>query len=244
MTNQLETDLRQIFQDHAANAPLDRADEVTAFARRSRRRYRLRRRGVVLFPIVLVVVVVTAILVSGGKQTVEFASWSATPTPPAPRQVSSAETACIPLANQMSRLMNSHFMDFPHSWKVVGADVRGPYTLVVLEGIDDPSTGASCLTGPGFSPQLTTFNSNPLPAPGRISLAWGGNASPEDTVAVGPIGAGVTGVVLDLQNGSHVTASVVGRVCAAWWPGRGPRVYPASARLSTAHGTKVQSIAG
>jgi hypothetical protein len=135
------------------------------------------------------------------------------------------------------------------SWQAEVEDTRGPYVLVVYQATDGTSTdSASCLTGgsswsggsqimlsngDGASISTSPSNgtgpsqgqgssslSNSPPSPetiGDLSTSW--NSSSNDEVAIGQAGAGVTGVTIDLSDGTNVTATVAGGYFAAWWPG-------------------------
>jgi hypothetical protein len=193
-------------------------------------------------------IVATSLVLSSTGPGMQYAdaAWSQTPTIPAPGQVASAESTChaqIPVA--ASQLpVREQFISDPGAWHVVGVDTRGRSTLVGLTATSSTGTNTQsdqlvCLVdGPAPATALkgtptpeaditqTTTNGGPaevpVPAPGHIAGGGSGwDATYGNWVAMGRVGAGVTGVTLVLRDGTKVEATVVNGYYMAWWPGNG-----------------------
>jgi len=143
-----------------------------------------------------------------------FAGWRAKPTVPRLGQIPTAESACNA---QTAPLV---------------ADVRGPFSLLLYltpPGAGDPAGAVvACL------PALHSQSFIGVPAQGLApsalavadvetdyaSFAGAPVRGSAYTYIVGQVGTAVTGVTLDLQDGSQVQATTTSGWFAAWWPGQ------------------------
>ncbi|HUA47482.1 MAG TPA: hypothetical protein VMA77_19760 [Solirubrobacteraceae bacterium] len=137
-----------------------------------------------------------------------FAGWSPTPTPPAPGQLATAQASCeggqSPIAGLPLKL----------------ADTRGPFTFSVYA---NDTSSATCIKGPSFTAVSGTIASTAMnPAADQILLSTEhqtGHGGQAFSFAEGQTGAGVSGVMLTLDDGTKVQATVGGGWFVAWWPG-------------------------
>lgn len=256
MSGTLEQKLRSFYSQSALELPMRSVANVHARSYpRSHFGSRTTLRVGLSVPL-LAVAAVGALLASGGSpRTASFVRWSATPTPAPSGQVASAQTSCSSVVSSVSGHFatgpgaNSVFAPSTAGWDQLLADTRGPYTLVAFDAtVGSETEAAACLTGgPQFAsrPQVAIRSlgaSASEPAPGAVSgpaTEW--NATSNVTVAVGQIGAGVTGVTLVLANGSDVVATVGNGYYAAWWPGN---ANVQSGSVATASGTTSQVFPG
>ncbi|MGH9091128.1 MAG: hypothetical protein ACRDZR_07105 [Acidimicrobiales bacterium] len=176
-----------------------------------------------------------------------YAAWSPTPTIASPGQVSAADSLCVEEATQsFSQATPALGVGAPQSWRAVADDVRGPYTLVVLEATSATGTDqGSCLTGPGALATGSLMVAEPsgsatTPAPGTVSQGYAFGPGSDTTVLVGAVGSGVSGVTIALSDGTRVTATVANGFYAAWWPGD---FSPVSTTVTTVSGTSTQRLA-
>lgn len=208
--------------------------EITTFRRRRQRRgFALGGAGLAASG---VGAALAALLVGAGAPSA-FAAWTATPSTPAPGQVSAAEATCkagaaTPPAGAPAVPTN-----------VSLTDTRGPFTLVLF-GANTSTQGAlMCLSGPDGTQFSISSGSQPVPAvAGQITVnrLQGASANGQRyVIAEGSLGSAVSGVTLALTDGKHVTASVGNGLFLTWWPGN---TTVTSATLTTATGTMTQPI--
>lgn len=181
--------------------------------------------------------VATLALIGGSPQSA-FAGWSATPTPPASGQLTSAVSGCQGAIAQVPPNVNKAVN--PSSLIPEVTDVRGPFTVTVFgqQGQDELVCLASLdnaslrWMGPPSAPV----------GPGVIAVdrvSYGARDGQSYSLAVGRTGAGVTGVTLSLGDGSQVTATTGNGVFVAWWPGSHSIT---SAAVVTATGVTTQPL--
>ena len=199
---------------------------------RRHHRSRVLRRAAVFGAGVVAASVATTLVLSAGPGTVDaFAGWVAVPTSPTIGQLASAETAC--------QSLNPH----GHPWisgaqQPVVADTRGPFTLLVYtgNGLDDLCLSGPSLTVGGTDPTSAPVAPDNITVAGELVLQGGG---PYFTMAVGGVGAGVSGVTLALGNRSTVETTVSNGYFVAWWPGE-PGAD--SAQITTPSGVSTQEL--
>jgi hypothetical protein len=145
-----------------------------------------------------------------------FAGWRAKPTVPRLGEIPAAESAC-PVAAQSTLLV---------------ADVRGPFSLLLY--LKPPQAGDPAGFVVACLPTLHSEELDGVPlqglAPSALavanvetdyaSFAGAPVAGSAYTDIVGQVGSTVTGVTLDLQDGSQVQATTTNGWFAAWWPGQ------------------------
>ncbi len=192
--------------------------------------------------------VTTVVLVLGGPGTTNaFAAWTASPTTPAPRQVVSAEAACLAAAASPAKAPPGVATG---TTQVSLVDTRGPFTLVLFGSNTSTDGPLMCVSGPSVSPsteQNSVFqsigNQSALPGAGQITLDRLRPEAADDgqpyTVAEGSVGSGVTAATLTLSDGSQVVATVGNGLFLAWWPGS---AGVTSATLTTDSGTTSERI--
>lgn len=175
---------------------------------------------------------VTAVLSLAGGATNAFAGWSAQPTPAGPAQLAAAQNYC-----------QANIPD-PGTTTQEAVDNRGPFTIIAYAGpAGAVQTYNFCTYGPGMDNASGWTSSPPVtPAAGHLFL-WSDHTGTDNGQDYGTLfasaGAGVTGAVLTLTDGSQVTATVQNGWVIAWWPGDG---HVASAQLTTGAGTATQSF--
>ncbi len=220
MTQQLETQLREVFAQRARQVPAQACARLREGDYRPRSSLRLP--GLALGGVATIVLLAAiALSIAGLNPDTQraFAGWTPAPTLPARGQVARAEAAC------KGNLTTLAARD--GQWQTVLTDTRGPYTIVLLA---DAGGHANCLTGPETVPHPaigggegyqggTSFTA---PA-GRIDVSSYGfsrtrNEQPYMYVS-GRVGSGVNAVTLVLGNGTRVLASVAHSWFLAWWPG-------------------------
>lgn len=180
----------------------------------------------------------TLLLVSGTSQN-PFVGWTAAPTPPATGQLTSADADCQSALAQLPPTPDG--AAGPASLVPELSDVRGPYTVTVFG--NDTGTEVVCVAAPDGNSTLRRITGPDAPvAPGAIRVDQI-SVLPDSrlvyTVVEGRTGEGVTGVTLDLADGSQVTATTGNGVFLAWWPGS---QTVSSATVSTAGGTTSSPI--
>jgi hypothetical protein len=170
---------------------------------------------------------------NGAPTTVQgvYASWTSTPTTPAPDQVAMADATCARALNGQTRPAGGEnpYASANGKWQPVVTDPRGPFTLVAENAATPEGTFQGlCLidaTNPSFGGSLISTPSNDVPAPGTIGRPQGGGGSGAEgrnaySYVEGNVGDGVTGVTLQLANGLTVTSTVANHIYLAWWPGQ------------------------
>ena len=161
---------------------------------------------------------VTAAILMGGVlgagPSQAFAGWRATPTAPRAGEISTAESAC------------------PARTTLLVADIRGPFSLLLY--LTSPETGDPAGAVIACLPELNSQSFVGVPvqdvAPGAVavadietdyaSFAGAPVRGSAYTYIVGQVGTAVTGVTLDLQDGTQVQATATNGWFAAWWPGQ------------------------
>jgi hypothetical protein len=228
MTDQLEPALRAALQERAAEVP------AASVARLHHLDYHPRTRR--LRPPVAIGALASAAGTAGAVAIVislsagassAFAGWSPKPTAPAPDQLATAGADCqtqSPIAGLPLKL----------------ADTRGPFTFSVYA---DSNSSATCINGPGFVAVSGNESSAPIAVPaGRILLSsshTSNRAGAAYSFADGRAGDGVSAVVLTLDDGTQVQATVANGWFVAWWPGaQGAK----SAAITTPTGVATQTF--
>jgi hypothetical protein len=250
MLNQVEDQLRSVLREHANEASEEAIARLTLTDYRPRSHSTRTRVSMAGLGAIAIVVSVTVALVGVDSTHQEaFASYSTTPTGPAPGQLTAADNACVRASDQTSVFAGSGFAGSKGRWKPVVDDVRGVNALVILTAPTVTATAfATCLTGPDFRPYPSETAGVPAPTavPGTISESNGGGGLASGRVGSlyvelleGAAGTGVTRVVLVLSNGTHVRATVAGGYYAAWWPGH---AWAVSAEVTTANGTASRKL--
>lgn len=202
-------------------------------------RSRTRRRVLAASGAVGVSGVAAAIGLFGIGSTPAFAGWTSAPTAPAAGQTASAEAACqntLAAASQGQPLKPGVGAVSAASPQLV--DTRGPFTVLLLTGTNDAIV---CITGPSFA-SIGGTSSVATAAPGSISLgrvSFTARQRQAYTLAEGTVGAGVTGVTLELSDGSQVVTTTSNGEFAAWWPGS---IGIASAQVTSVNGTVTQPL--
>ena len=218
MTDQLEQNLREAFTSR--DAQLDPASvarlRATDYRPRHRRVGRLPALGAAGATGLAAAAGVIVALGSGAAPA--FAGWQAKPTAAAPTQIAQAVQDC------------GQGLGSP-----VVTDSRGPYTAAIYA---KSTTSNVCLAGNGISMASGSTSSKvSTPAPDVIQFGGGGmrdSAGDALTLADGRVGTAVTGVTIDLSDGTDVQATVSNGWYLAWWPGN---VSATTAQVTTASGT-------
>lgn len=167
---------------------------------------------------------VLSIGTSGSGPTSAFAAWTAAPTRPVSGEIASAAARCgqtvVPTL----------------------ADTRGPYELLLYREGDRIVECRHWVgsNGGGFGEIAAA---EPAPSSADSITLWfcnsGGHTSSEQQAvfrqSYGYAGSGVTGVTLDLRDGTTVTATTENGLWAAWWPGSSGL---AAVEVTTAAGTQ------
>jgi hypothetical protein len=234
MTDQIETHLREMFGQQAAEVPPESIARL--FAIDNHLRPRLSQRLILRTAgagAAIAAGAAAAIIFTAGGTPNAFAEWRAEPTPAASGQVQTAESECQRNSALVSRTP-------------AVVDTRGPYTLLVYT---DASGVGLCVTGPSFNsptgqPPFAPFRD------GGVSLTASDAIRRTDTGSVltktspmaefdfnaGRVGADVSAVEFVLENGSRVQATVANGWFAVDWPGNQQAV---TAEITTTGGTSV-----
>lgn len=246
MNQQIEDDLRTAFSRHAAGIPAEVSERLRSTDYHPRN-HRISPRLTIgaLTGAAATAAVVVSIVVLGGAPAA-FAGWTASPTTPAPSEVSSAEATCeaaaaTPPPDKTAGLATG-------ATQVSLVDTRGPFTLVLFGA--NTSTTLMCVNGPSINSsaqansQMRSIGSQPvLPEAGQIAVdrlqAESANDGQAYTVAEGSVGSGVTAATLVLSDGSDVVTTTGDGLFLAWWPGS---AVVTSATVTTATGTTTQPI--
>lgn len=257
MTDQIETELREMFARRAAKVPSEAATRLLEIDYRPSPRQLALARSKQFFSgghkgrqvsgrFVLRTVCASgalaagaaaAIILAGGDAQSAFAGWRAVPTQAASGQIQAAESECRRNSALASRTP-------------AVADTRGPYTLLVYA---DASGVGLCITGPSFDsptgePPFAPFRDDgispttPIAADAIRRTDTGSVLTKTSPIAefdfnAGRVGAAVKAVTIVLGNGSRVQATVSNGLFAADWPGN---QQAQTAEIATTSGTTVQ----
>ena len=223
MPDQLERSLREALSHRAAQLDPDSIARLRAID------YHPRQRQLRMLPAIGALGAagtagaIAAVVTLGSSAAPAFAGWQPTPTSPAPGQLAQATQAC------------GQDLGSP-----VLTDSRGPYTASIYA---DSTTSDVCLSGNGVSMSSSSTSVAPTSvAAGQIDLAGGGtrdSAGNALTLVDGRIGAGVTAVTIERNDGSSVQATVANGWYLAWWPGA---VAATNAEVTTASGTSTVAV--
>lgn len=215
---QLDDHIRQALAEEAGAFPMDAMTRV--------RRVDYRPRAYAIPPRLAGVLAVgaaagagTLVAVGSAGTQAAFAGWRASPTRASATRTAAVEDTCT------SRLGGAAKAGGKAGTPQV-ADTRGPYTLVVYDGV-------TCFAGPGFVSLYGVIASE------GISISTGYEGDQPYTVSAGPVAANATAVTLTLQDGSTVEASVGNSLFAAWWPSAS---RPSSISITTPSGTQTQPL--
>jgi len=226
MEDQLEQSLREALSDRAAQVKPDSIARLQAIDYRPRRRQARTIPTIGALGTTGIAATVAAIVALGSGTAPAFAGWTPTPnsaiSPPA-QAGPGAQGSC-------GKGLGS----------AVLTDSRGPYTASIYA---NSTTSAVCLSGNGVSVSNTDASTTPVSvAAGQIQFSGGGtrdSAGNALTLLDGHIGTGVTGVTIDLSDGSSVQATVTDGLYLAWWPGT---VKATDAKITTASGTSTVAV--
>lgn len=252
---QLENQLSSVFADKAARVPSGSIRRLMEVDYHPRTSWITRRRALVTGAGAGAVgaAVATAVLLAGA--TPAFAGWVATPK--AGHQVPSA-AAAESCQTQLASLPTAP----PGNWSAVVTDVRGPYTLAVFENqglygtcITGPSLkeasvsgasgaavsigGSSAVGQQGGGSQVTSSNvsSRVYGSAGIESAAQthlDSSVGGAYTIMEGEVASDVSGVSVQLADGTDVGTTLGGGWFVAWWPNDQPAV---TASVTTDSGT-------
>ena len=189
-------------------------------------------RRIVLLPVALCVAggATLAIELVGSGAPSAFADWTATTTTPPASQLAGADSSC-------SHAFSALGQDVPSTVRALGpgsgppevmpplliTDSRGPYELLLYS---EQSSSFVCFWGQqsGFM-SITGGSETSLPdntqSIGVPVVPFTREADGSSyTMAYGSAGSQVTGVTLNLRDGTSVQATVQNGSFAAWWPSR------------------------
>jgi hypothetical protein len=224
--NPLETELRATLRERAADVPPAAVSRLRHADYRPRT-HRLQPRIAVGGGVLTAGAATAAILSLTSGASTAFAGWSAQPTKPSAAQLATVEQACqqqIPIKGLPLAL----------------SDTRGPFTFRIYA---NATQMADCTVGPSFTHSSGFSSDGPLAPPaGRVKLGGAQVTLPNGnsySFAQGSVGDGVTGVTLNLSDGTTVTATVQNGWYVAWWPGSAEL---SSADVQTASGTHSQAF--
>jgi hypothetical protein len=251
MTETLESQLRDALAARAQEIPSASGDRLRAHDYRPRTRDL--RPPVAAGALLTAGAAATAVLAVGlgPRAPAAFAGWTATPKAAAAAPSGAAVTDCtqrlaaIPTSNAARNVAKAsgHPMGLPSvdTLTPVLSDVRGPFTFVVFASAD---TNASCITGPGFTSVSEARSAGPVPSvpANGISVTWVAHAARAGqaySFLEGHTGTGVTGVTLNLGDGSTVQTTTDNGWFVAWWPGS---TNATSATVTTAQGTSTAPL--
>jgi hypothetical protein len=219
MTDQLEQNLRDAFSDRDAQLDPNSIARLRA-ADYHPRRHRMRRLPAFGALGATGLAATAGVIVAlGSSAAPAFAGWQATP-----RTTEGSQPAQAPPQGCGAGL-----------GAPVLTDSRGPYSASIYA---QSTTSAVCLAGNGISMSSSSSASSiPTIASGQVEFAGGGmrdTAGSALTLADGRTGARVTGVAIELSDGSSVQATVGNGWYLAWWPGD---VSATQVQITTASGT-------
>jgi hypothetical protein len=224
MSEHLERQLREAFEQRAAALPPDAYERLqdTDYHPRSP----LHRVGMGLAGLAALIaaaaVSLSIIGFGGGGTQRAFAGWVPVPSAAAPGQTPAAEAACRTTVSKQPQLPP---LTKPGPLRVLLADTRGPYTMVL---VTDGNTDSNCLVGPwpspstvgvsGSSPSAITIKVPPDQIGAfSIGLTRAENEQPF-THTEGRVGSVVSAVRFVLANGKRVSATIGKGWYLAWWP--------------------------
>ena len=181
----------------------------------------------------------------GPSSASAFAGWTTSPTSASAAQLRRAESAC------------AHHAPLIESAKPAVSDTRGPGSLLVYS---TRAATTTCVTG---RPQLGTetltrratdvLTASDAVEPESLGLEFAADGQGFREIA-GQVGSDVTSVVIVLQGGDHIQATVNNGWFAAWWPvSRVPQSgaglsqalsdsIPQSFNIETSNGTEVAPL--
>ncbi len=184
-------------------------------------------RKVIWIPVAAAAVAVGSIVMPGpGGSATAYASWTATPSAVAARDLEAVTAACRGEAAQLQE----HGPSFDAATIPVAiAERRGDFVAVLFLQ-DNPAVDVSCvaMNRPGLSDvgDLTTAaggSSGPAPIPPAGRIIPGGVSQfgyqPPASFTNGWVGTGVVGVTIHAGPQS-ITATVKNGRYVAWWPGK------------------------
>jgi len=257
MTDLLETQLREVFAQRAAEVP---ADAVERLHRIDYRPHTKRHWPLAMSALGAAsgTAAVVSVVVLGGSETA-FAGWSATPATLTADAAPATPASC---QAQLPTALGSG------TWTQVANDVRGPYTMTVYES---GTSLASCFAGPSFTTmQAETFDASQTRS--MVSASGSGDASAPHppsafassirlsagggieqmlvshfsqagdgpySLVEGRLDSGVSAVTLVLSDGQDVTATTGSGWLVAWWPGDEDVT---SAQITTTSGTTTVTL--
>ena len=225
--SEIENDLRAWMQERGARVRASPEVLATDYRPRSRRP-----RLVVGGGVATLAGTVTAVLTLAGGAGNAFAGWSAQPTTADPAQLAAAQSYC------QANIPN------PSTTTQQAVDNRGPFTVIAYSGpAGSTQTYNFCTYGPGLDNASGWTSSPPVSPPTGQLFLWTDHTGTSDGQDYGTMfasaGAGVSGALLTLTDGSQVTATVQNGWVIAWWPGDG---HVASAQLTSSSGTTTQTF--
>lgn len=261
------TPIANSFEDRLLDALLDRFDTLAAVpATRPATtppRGVIRRYGVPVGCLAVAATVMVAVLEAGGpaptthvgspsKQrgpvtaTQALAAWTQRPATADPAQISVAENSCAGSFGQTDTSQPQPGgkvgpVEPGGPWTPALNDTRGDITLTLY---GDGARWMTCLVTPSYV-KISTVSGTATPAvtndAATLDFASIGDVSGDAyTVAVGQTGSAVTGVDLNLADGTDVTATVGNGHFLAWWP---QGVGVDSLTVATDSGTQTYPVA-
>ena len=169
---------------------------------------------------------VAVLSVSGGASTA-FAGWTAHPGTPTAAQLAAANSYCT---------SNMGFPGLPLQL----SEQRGPFTAEIFS---NASENDFCMVGPAFENSSGFETSSPVQVPSGQLHFWAAhtfaNGGQPYGTAIAQAADDVSAVVLTLDDGTQVTATLQNGWVVAWWPGSQEL---ASAQLTTPSGTQTQTF--
>lgn len=219
MSHLLEQNLRGALADRAALMPPEASARLRAVDYHPRSSRLPARPALGALGLTGAAAAAAAILL-GSSAAPAFAGWTARPTPPLPGQLAATEQSCGAAAGTP-----------------VLTDTRGPYAASIYPD------GSTCVKGNGITISSSRpGGETPRASAGTVELSGAGESDSDGhalTMVDGPIGSGVTGVIITRSGGSPVQATVKNGWYLAWWPGS---QRATTAEVATAGGTSTQSF--
>jgi hypothetical protein len=157
-----------------------------------------------------------------------LAGWSAKPTRATVGHVSAVDAKCAARMAEVSKMprASKNGVSVSISTEPLLTDTRGPYALVLY-----PQT--LCFSGPDFVSLRSRRDTQGV----AISTAYRDRAP--FTIAQGPAAPDASTVMLALDNGSNVQATVVNSSFLAWWPSAS---RPTSVTVTSLSGTRTEPL--
>jgi hypothetical protein len=222
MNDQLEQDLREALSRRTAQLDSDPMVRLAAIDYHPRRHRIGKLPAIGALSASGIAAGVATVVALGSSAAPAFAGWQPTPSTPTPGQLAQAAQVCGQgLGNPLL------------------TDARGPFTASIYA---NSTTNDLCIDGNGVSMSTRTTSAAPdSVAAGQIELGetsrdMAGNGL---TLVDGRVGAGVTAVTIDRNDGSSVDATVANGWYIAWWPGT---VTAKDAQVTTAAGSNTVSF--